>query len=138
MEDQSYKLILEGKLREGLERPPAIKKLSILLKRDMEEIADLLSGKPRVIAEGLDYRTALKYRSLIGNAGALSRIEPEARVTPSLKQGSRPSLWMRLNKPRQISRMPRRVNGMSVRNAGTSRSARTMCSWFAVIALAAG
>jgi hypothetical protein len=81
MEDQSYKLILEGKLREGLERPPAIKRLSILLKRDMEEIADLLSGKPRVIAEGLDYRAALKYRSLIGNAGALSRIEPEARVT---------------------------------------------------------
>jgi len=81
MEDQSYKLILEGKLREGLERPPAIKKLSILLKRDVEEIADLLSGKPRVIAEGLDYRTALKYRSLIGSAGALSRIEPEARVT---------------------------------------------------------
>jgi len=84
MEDQSYKLILEGKLREGLERPPAIKKLSILLKRDVEEIADLLSGKPRVIAEGLDYRTALKYRSLIGSAGALSRIEPEARVTAEL------------------------------------------------------
>jgi hypothetical protein len=82
MEDQSYKLILEGKLREGLERPPAIKKLSILLKRDVEEIAVLLSGKPRVIAKGLDYRTALKYRSLIGSAGALSRIEPEARVTP--------------------------------------------------------
>lgn len=82
MEDQSYKLILEGNLREGLERPPVIKKLSILLKRDVEEIADLLSGKPSVIAEGLDYRTALKYRSLIGSAGALSRIEPEARVTP--------------------------------------------------------
>ena len=80
MEDQSYKLILEGKLREGLERPPAIKKLSILLKRDVEEIADLLSGKPRVIAKGLDYRTALKYRSIIGSAGALSCIEPEARV----------------------------------------------------------
>jgi len=93
MEDQSYKLILEGKLREGLERPPAIKKLSILLKRDVEEIADLLSGKPRVIAEGLDYRTALKYRSLIGSAGALSRIEPEARVTAELvdaaEQGAR-------------------------------------------------
>lgn len=81
MEDQSYKLILEGTLREGFERPPAIKKLSILLKRDVEEIADLLSGKPKVIAKGLDYRTALKYRSLIGNAGAMSRIESEASIT---------------------------------------------------------
>jgi hypothetical protein len=103
MEDQSYKLILEGKLREGLERPPAIKKLSILLKRDVEEIADLLSGKPRVIAKGLDYRTALKYRSIIGSVGALSRIEPEARAiaepvdvaeqTPPDQPGAASSEW---------------------------------------------
>jgi hypothetical protein len=103
MEDQSYKLILEGKLREGLERPPAIKKLSILLKRDVEEIADLLSGQPRVIAKGLDYRTALKYRSIIGSVGALSRIEPEARAiaepvdvaeqTPPDQPGAASSEW---------------------------------------------
>lgn len=82
MEDQSYKVILEGKLRDGLERPLVVKKLAALLKRDLEEIANLLSGEPTVIAEGLDYRTALRYQSLLGNAGAVSRIEPEASVVP--------------------------------------------------------
>jgi hypothetical protein len=80
MEDQLYKVIMEGKLREGIDRPQAVRKLSALLKRDMEEIARLLSGEPAVIAEGVDYRTALKYQSLLGNAGALSRIESETRV----------------------------------------------------------
>jgi hypothetical protein len=80
MEDQLYKVIMEGKLRDGLDRPQAVRKLSALLKRDMEEVARLLSGEATVIAEGLDYRTALKYQSLLGNAGALSRIESEAGV----------------------------------------------------------
>lgn len=80
MEDQTYKLILEGTLRNGIERPQAVKKLSVLLKRDLEEIAGLLAGRPSVMAEGLDYRAALKYQSLLASVGALSRIEPEAGV----------------------------------------------------------
>ena len=84
MEDQSYKLVLEGKLRDGIERPQAVKKLSAVLKRDVEEIAELLSGKPRVMVEGLDYRAALKYQSLLASVGALSRIEPEAGVAAAV------------------------------------------------------
>jgi len=80
MEDQSYKIVLEGRLRDGIKRPLAIKKLSILLKRDVEAVAELLSGRPTVMAQGLDYRSALKFQSLIGSVGALSRIEPETRA----------------------------------------------------------
>jgi uncharacterized membrane protein (DUF485 family) len=84
MDDQSYKLILEGKLREGVERPLAVRKLSALLKRDVEAVAELLSGNPLVFAQGLDYRNALRYQSLLASAGALSRIESETRVAGPL------------------------------------------------------
>ncbi len=79
MEDQSYKLVLEGKIREGFERPIAVKKLSALFRRDVEVIAELLSGNPTVIARGLDHSVALKQQVLIEGAGAVSRIEPDAK-----------------------------------------------------------
>jgi hypothetical protein len=92
MEDQSYKVILEGTLRDGLERPQAVKKLSALLKRDVEEVANLLSGEPTVMAQGLDYRTALRYQSLLGTAGALSRIESDATVASEMPAAAEQTL----------------------------------------------
>ncbi|MGB6065250.1 MAG: hypothetical protein WBG50_10600 [Desulfomonilaceae bacterium] len=78
MEDQSYKVILEGKIREGFDRPITVKNLSALLRRDVEEIAGLLSGNQTVIARGLDHRTALRHQALIEGAGAVSCVEPDA------------------------------------------------------------
>jgi hypothetical protein len=102
MEDELYKVIMEGKLRDGLERPPAVRKLSALLKRDVEEVAGLLSGEPSVIAEGLDYRTALRYQSLLGNAGASSRIESEPRVAVAPVAAAAPAVEQILSQQPEV------------------------------------
>lgn len=72
-----YKVILEGTIREGLERAEVIHKLAGLLKKDEATIERLLSGKPRPVSKGLDLEKAHKYLKLIEKTGAVCRVEAE-------------------------------------------------------------
>jgi len=77
MERQLYTLVLEGTIREGLERVVVVKDLSVVFKKETATIEKLLSGRPRPIRTELDLETASKYQKIIEKAGALCRIEPE-------------------------------------------------------------
>lgn len=77
METQLYRLVLEGTIREGLERPVVVKNLSVVFRQETATVEKLLSGRPRLIRTELDLETASKYQGIIEKAGALCRIEPE-------------------------------------------------------------
>jgi uncharacterized RDD family membrane protein YckC len=77
MERQSYRIILEGTIKEGLERTVVVQTLSHVFGRDTGTVEKLLAGRPRLIRTQLDLETASKYRTIIERAGALCRIEPD-------------------------------------------------------------
>jgi hypothetical protein len=82
MRDESYKVILEGTLRQGFDRAQAIARLAKAFKQDAQVTERLLSGKPRIIRKGLDYATARKYQETLEKMGAASHMEPESSSSP--------------------------------------------------------
>ncbi len=76
MADQTYTLIFEGNIAEGHNVAEVKTNLASLLKKDIEEIELLFSGKPVVIKKEMTRATAEKCRRAFIRAGALCRIEP--------------------------------------------------------------
>jgi hypothetical protein len=77
MKDQSYRVVLEGTVREGFERGDVVKRLAAIFKKDAHLIEKLLTGTPRQIRGGLSFEAAAKYKKVLDKAGAATRIEPE-------------------------------------------------------------
>jgi hypothetical protein len=77
MSDRTYKIILEGTVKEGVDRSGAVAQLAQLFKKDAQTAEKLLAGKPRIIRRHVDHPTALKYQKVLEGAGATARVEPE-------------------------------------------------------------
>ncbi|MEW6138536.1 MAG: RDD family protein [Thermodesulfobacteriota bacterium] len=77
MEERSYRVILEGTIREGVARKDVVRKLSVVFKKDEVFVERLLSGCSRPIRTGVDAETASKYQSIIRKIGAIVRVEPD-------------------------------------------------------------
>jgi hypothetical protein len=86
MADKRYKVILAGSIRDGFDRGAVLKNLERLFSRSPDLIEKLLSGEPRVIRRGVDFRTAQKYRETLRQAGAVSHIEPEEQVSSGVRE----------------------------------------------------
>jgi hypothetical protein len=88
MAEKSYNVILEGSIMPGRSRQDVAKRLSLVFKKDAAVTEKLLSGKPRLIRQNIDFATADKYRNVIEKAGAVCRIEqvkePERSVEPKI------------------------------------------------------
>ncbi len=69
-----YNVILDGTISEKFRKPDVVRNLSSVFKKDIETIAAILDGKPRIIKKRVDRETALKYKELCTRAGALARI----------------------------------------------------------------
>ncbi|MBM3302945.1 MAG: hypothetical protein FJY85_23740, partial [Deltaproteobacteria bacterium] len=76
--DESYRVILEGTVREGFKRGRVVKNLAALFKKDLASVERLLSGKPRPIRTGVKRETASRYVKIIQEAGAVAWVELEA------------------------------------------------------------
>jgi hypothetical protein len=91
MQEQLYRLILEGTVQEGLNRKTVVGRLSSVFKQDEAIVEKLLSGKPRVVKKDLDLATARKYQHIIEQAGAVVRVEPSAGEAGALLSPKEPS-----------------------------------------------
>jgi len=75
MSDPIFRILFEGKIRDGEDLEKVKAKLAKLFKKDEAKIAALFSGGPLVIRKGLDYPTAQKYKIAIERAGGLCRVD---------------------------------------------------------------
>jgi len=75
MSDPSFRILFEGKIKDGEDLEKVKAKLARLFKKDEAKIASLFGGGPMVIRKGLDYPTAQKYKIAIEGAGGLCRVE---------------------------------------------------------------
>ncbi|MFH1114819.1 MAG: RDD family protein [Pseudomonadota bacterium] len=77
MSDESYKVIIQGTIREGHDHREVVAALSRAFKQDGHITEKLVSGVPRIIKKGLDKASALKYQEILEGMGVVSSIEPE-------------------------------------------------------------
>jgi hypothetical protein len=75
MSDASFRILFEGKIKDGEDLEKVKAKLARLFKKDAAKIASLFGSGPLVIRKGLDYPTAQKYKIAIERAGGLCRVE---------------------------------------------------------------
>lgn len=83
MSSQTYKIILEGTVKEGADRSKVVAQLAKVFRKDARTVEKLLSGRPKTIRRHVDYPTALKYQTIMERVGATARVEPE--VEPLVK-----------------------------------------------------
>lgn len=89
MSDPIFRILFEGKIRDGESQDEVTLRLAELFKKDKTKIAALFGGGPVVIRKGLDAATAQKYKKAIERAGGLCRVEPAAatqKKTPAAAQ----------------------------------------------------
>jgi hypothetical protein len=89
MTDPTFRILFEGRIRDGEDQDEVTLRLARLFKKDKAKIAALFGGGPVVIRKGLDHATAHKYKKAIDRAGGLCRVEPAAAVqkqTPAVAQ----------------------------------------------------
>lgn len=90
MEERSYRVILEGTIKEGVDRKDVVRKLSVVFKKDEAFVEKLLSGCSKPIRTGVDAETASKYQSIIRKIGAIVRVDPEPVTEELVPPGSDP------------------------------------------------
>ena len=78
MPSESYKLILERKIKDGAQLNHVKKRLAALFKIDDARIDALFVNAPVMIKRGLKQAEALKYKHAIEQTGARCRVEQEA------------------------------------------------------------
>ncbi|CAB1059382.1 hypothetical protein D1BOALGB6SA_4144 [Olavius sp. associated proteobacterium Delta 1] len=73
-----YSVIFEGKISNGSQLQEVKRNLAALFKID-DQKADLLFTKPQVVLKkGLDYDSAVKYRKVLLNTGAVCNVKADA------------------------------------------------------------
>jgi ribosomal protein S27AE len=86
MKDIKFRVILEGRIRDGHDPNRVIETLSALFKKNEAFIKKLVSGKPRVLKTDIDEEKALKYQRVLEKTGVACRIEP----VPQPKNAAKP------------------------------------------------
>jgi hypothetical protein len=77
MKQQSYRVVLEGTVRQGFQRSTVAEKLAKIFRKDLRVTDKLLSGTPKLIRSGLGLEEATKYQRILETAGAAVSVEPE-------------------------------------------------------------
>lgn len=83
MTEKLYKIVFEGEAMEGQVQEEAKKALSKIFQWDPERIDELCSLTPLVIADGIDYQTAMQYIEPFKNAGFICKIDPSEKMSGS-------------------------------------------------------
>ncbi|MBI5571054.1 MAG: hypothetical protein HY914_14010 [Desulfomonile tiedjei] len=95
MTDRSYKVILDGTIRNGVDRGEVVRKLAALFNKDVEVVEKLLLAAPRQIRKGLNAAEAQKYKQVLERIGASVRVERDdldrPGLTPAVPQPEKPA-----------------------------------------------
>jgi len=89
MSDLSFRIVFEGKIKDGEDLGQVKVRLADLFKKKPGKIDALFTGEAIIIKKNLDYRTAYKFKLAIEKAGALCRVEgitDEIPEEPATKQ----------------------------------------------------
>ena len=77
MENTRYRIIFEGKIKEGESLSQVKARMVSLFKRDISVIEKIFRESPTAIQQGKAKEAALKYKEVLESTGALCRIEAE-------------------------------------------------------------
>jgi uncharacterized membrane protein YhaH (DUF805 family) len=77
MAETHFKIIFEGKLRNGVELETAKLNLAALFKSEAAVVEKLFSGQPVILKRGLSQEQAQRYLNALQDAGVEARIETE-------------------------------------------------------------
>ena len=91
MTDRTYRIILEGTVKGGVDRSKVVAQLAQLFRKDSRTAEKLLAGTPRIIRRHVDHPTALKYQNILERAGAAARVEPEVEPLVKIVTAQQPS-----------------------------------------------
>ena len=78
----TFKIVFDGKIAEGLNIADVQEKLLKLYKGNQQAVQHLFKGKTVVVKDKLNQQIAMKYKTAFGQAGAMVRITPEVETTP--------------------------------------------------------
>lgn len=87
MDANLYKLIFDGKIKEGEDLSQVKVRLAALFRVDAARIEHLFNNSPSVIKRGLNKQEALKYKQAVEKTGALCRVEQE-NIQPEISPKS--------------------------------------------------
>ena len=76
MEANQYRVLFVAEEREGVDLSQVVDHFFRIFRLDAAAASKLRSGKPVQIKRGVDYNTAMKFRSAIIEAGGVGWIEP--------------------------------------------------------------
>jgi hypothetical protein len=82
MSDLSFRIIFEGKIKDGEDLEQVKVRLAKLFNKRPGKIDSLFTGEAITIKKKLDYRTAYKYKLAIEQAGGLCRVEGSTGEVP--------------------------------------------------------
>lgn len=77
MDDELFSVILDGKLKEGVDPKEAGDRLAASFKLSPDKIGPLLAGKPVIVKRGTSLAVAEKYKTALEQMGFESHIEQE-------------------------------------------------------------
>ena len=72
----TYCVIIDG-VADAARSDRVVAELAFTFKRSREKTARMLARVPYAVRKGIDFRTAVKYETLLRNCGCLCKIEPE-------------------------------------------------------------
>jgi hypothetical protein len=84
MENTRYRIIFEGKIKEGESLSRVKARMVALFKRDISVIERIFKESPTVIQQGKEKEAAWKYKEALERTGALCRIEAETPPSTAL------------------------------------------------------
>lgn len=80
-----YDLIFEGKISDNCSPEDARRNLAKLLRRELNEIEALFSGKPFFLRRALDAETAYRFLGAMKHAGLVCRLVQTNEVSPAIR-----------------------------------------------------
>src|SRR5213080_3304117 len=92
MADTHFRIIFEGKLRNGVELETAKLNLAALFNTNAEKVEQLFSAKPVILKRGLSQEKARQYLSALNQAGVEAWIDTESTSTAPQPEIGEPNL----------------------------------------------
>jgi hypothetical protein len=111
MANTRYRIIFEGKIKEGESLNRVKERMASLFKRDISIIERIFKESPTVIQQGKEKEAAWKYKEALEGTGALCRIEAETPAStaelgiPGIPEGEESNLTPQTAPPRTLQKV---------------------------------
>lgn len=86
MSEELFEIAFSGQIKEDADLEQVKAKVGVMFKADAGKLAQLFSGKRMVIKKNIDQATANKYKTALGNAGAVCEVKSLSVPVPQTAQ----------------------------------------------------